>query len=112
MQHAAQGKHVRPPIDAAIPPRLFRRHVAGRAQHHTGLGVHASGAGKRRNDPHDAEVDQLGLIDLAPRQQDVRWLDIPVDDRPGVRFGKRLAQTPDQHQGIRRIERSARQARS
>ncbi len=69
-EHGAQREHVARRAD--VPARrLLRRHVAGRADHHAGLGHPAAVHG-----PRDAEVDEARSVG---RQQDVGRLQVAVD---------------------------------
>ena len=92
-------------IDIGEPARLLRRHVVRRADHDAGRGERELPAGAR-----DAEVDDLGLREVAVDEEDVRRLDVAVHDADRVREAEALGDAADERDGLRRGELAALQA--
>jgi hypothetical protein len=95
VEHDAKGEEIRPRVEV-LAPRLLRRHVGHGPQRHSraaqgvvpgerGLGlIHRRALDcRRRRELGEAEVEDLGLA--PPRVEDVRGLDVPVDDPLPVR---------------------------
>ncbi len=76
VEHRAEREDVGAGVDSQ-PLDLFRRHVVRGAHHLAGLG-HV-----RRSLVNQTEVENLHLSVLA--DMDVRWLQVAMDDSPGVR---------------------------
>ena len=74
-QQGAERIHVRARIDVFVPARLFRCHVGGRPDHGAGHGqcLHAGTARK-------AVVEELDPVEPPVDEEDVRRLDVTVDD--------------------------------
>ena len=85
MQHRPQGIDIAPGIHvSAAPGRLFRAHVGRSAQHLPGQSHQRALRQHPLGSPGNAEVDHLGLP--FPADEDIRWLQIPVNDAPLVRM--------------------------
>ena len=88
-EHAPEREHVRPRVDEGLSPRLLRRQVPHRPQHHARGGEVAAPALARA---HQAEVDELDLRHPPPHEEDVARLEIAVDEPLAVHHGQRRGQ--------------------
>ena len=84
VEHATQREDIRPPVDRLPVACLLGRHVHGRAQRLARPGHPQIIMRPAR----DAEVEQLGLAQIRPWQEQVRRLEVPVDNAEPVRRGQ------------------------
>ena len=93
VEHDAEREQVGTMIDRHAE-RLLGAHVARRADHladHRRDGAALGGVGIGLGDARDAEIEQLGRLHLVG-EQDVRWLDVAMDDAVAVRIGERAGE--------------------
>ena len=103
VQHAAQGVDVDAVVAARPGHEPFGRHVGGRADQRALLGE--AGVAQARRDPEVDEVGELGPRPLRLRQQDVRGLDVAVDQRGAVGGVERRRDLLDDRDRPLRVER-------
>jgi len=82
----AAREHVGPRVEI-LSARLLRRHVAERSYHHPWRRHHRRRQIGLRHDLGDSKVENLDRA--AAQDEDVRGLQVPVDDVRGVRGGQR-----------------------
>ena len=94
--HGPQRVDVAPLVQLPAARRLLGRHEQRRAED-LALAAQVGRAGRRRG-PDQAEVEQLGHVvhPPAPRGEDVRRLDVAVDQARRVRLAQRPADLPQQ----------------
>ena len=103
-EHAAEREHVQSRADLLRAPRLLGRHVAERAEDRPRLrGDHLVEAG-------DAEVEELDLLHAAADEEEVRRLEIAVDDAARVHHAERLRHPAGERDGLVHVEAPVREA--
>ena len=105
-QHAPEREDVGARIDIGRTDGLLRRHVAHRADDRTGARQHA----RAQRVSRDTEVEELEVRGVAVDEEEVRRLDVAMDDAAPVRDRESLGDAASDRERLAHARRSAREA--
>ncbi len=102
IEHAPEAEEIRACVDVTVPARLLGRGVSRRSDDHACARHGCAGVEAR-----DAEVDELGFVDVPADEKDVPGFHVAVDDPAGVRMSERRRDASSEPHGFAHRERCA-----